>query len=594
MIFKKHLILIFFVFVHLFSAQRFLNLDFEKTNIENLPLKWKISGKNYLYEIDKNIKFSGEKSIKISSNSPDPKEFASFYLSLDADDYIGKELCLNGNIKVLSETNGNAGLWIRVNDSKGKVVSFDNMSNNRINGNSGWKHASIKMKIADSANIITIGGIFKGEGNAWFDDFKLFVDDKEIKDVSLKRKLSYEEIQTLKKYIYPLKSYDPNYSNNEDLKIFSTLIGNSKVVALGEVTHGSSEIFKMKDRIIRYLAQNDGFDIFSIEAAMPESYKVNNYTLKGEGNPEDYIRGMQFWTWRTQEVLNMIKWMKEYNQTAKQKIIFTGFDLQSFLGAVDELERELRKNNITSQKLEELKQLLIDNKRQREIGENLYFNKKAKEEINEIIVQLKNEISKVHFKNENWLLQNIRIIEQYVDLSTSTRDKYMAENIMWIKNNNSNSKIVLWAHNGHIEETGNSVGKYLSDQIGSDYCSFGFLFYSGKYTAKGDNGLTTYTAQESPLGSYEYYLNSLNVPYFILDLKKMKEDNNDKIRWMIEDLEMRKTGAVNHTNEFFQTNLSRDFDFLIFINESSNSMLFKMYIRFPSYSCNTCYHESIE
>ncbi|MCA9622514.1 MAG: erythromycin esterase family protein, partial [Myxococcales bacterium] len=35
--------------------------------------------------------------------------------------------------------------------------------------------------------------------------------------------------------------------------------------------------------------------------------------LKGEGDPVDLIRGMYFWTWRTEEVLAMVEWMRAHN-----------------------------------------------------------------------------------------------------------------------------------------------------------------------------------------------------------------------------------------------------------------------------------------
>ena len=53
-----------------------------------------------------------------------------------------------------------------------------------------------------------------------------------------------------------------------------------------------------------------GFTIFSIEANMPEAYAVNNYVLNGVGDPKQLLQGMYFWTWNTQEVLDMILWMR--------------------------------------------------------------------------------------------------------------------------------------------------------------------------------------------------------------------------------------------------------------------------------------------
>jgi hypothetical protein len=44
---------------------------------------------------------------------------------------------------------------------------------------------------------------------------------------------------------------------------------------------------------------------------------------------------MYFWTWNTEEVLNMILWMREFNRSGKGRIEFTGFDMQTPTVAMD-------------------------------------------------------------------------------------------------------------------------------------------------------------------------------------------------------------------------------------------------------------------
>jgi len=52
--------------------------------------------------------------------------------------------------------------------------------------------------------------------------------------------LTKEQKEYLLKFVHPLNTFEPETNNTEDLKILNQLIGDSKVVALGEVTHGSS------------------------------------------------------------------------------------------------------------------------------------------------------------------------------------------------------------------------------------------------------------------------------------------------------------------------------------------------------------------
>ncbi len=114
-----------------------------------------------------------------------------------------------------------------------------------------------------------------------------------------------------------------------DLQPLERLVGNARIVSLGEATHGSREFFQLKHRMVEFLASQMGFTIFSIEANMPEAYRLNDYVLNGTGDPAALIRGMYFWTWDTEEVLDMVRWMRAFNQSGKGRVQFTGFDMQT-------------------------------------------------------------------------------------------------------------------------------------------------------------------------------------------------------------------------------------------------------------------------
>ena len=128
----------------------------------------------------------------------------------------------------------------------------------------------------------------------------------------------------------------------EDLRKVKAAIGDARIVSLGEATHGTREIFQMKHRFSEFLASELGFTIFSIEANMPEAYRVNDYVLHGKGDPKALLQGMYFWTWNTEEVLEMIEWMRAFNASGKGRIQFTGFDMQTVRVAVEIVEDLLR------------------------------------------------------------------------------------------------------------------------------------------------------------------------------------------------------------------------------------------------------------
>src|ERR1017187_8012638 len=72
----------------------------------------------------------------------------------------------------------------------------------------------------------------------------------------------------------------------KDMEPLKKVVGNARIVSLGEATHGTREFFQLKHRMLEFLATEMGFTIFSIEANMPEAYKLNDYVLNGKGDPK--------------------------------------------------------------------------------------------------------------------------------------------------------------------------------------------------------------------------------------------------------------------------------------------------------------------
>jgi len=201
-----------------------------------------------------------------------------------------------------------------------------------------------------------------------------------------------------------------------------------------------------------------------------------------------------------------------------------------------------------------------------------------KQEIDRLISYLKNSIESSSFQatQKAWLFQTIVIIQQYLEMNNYLwRDKCMADNFLWIKEQNPDSKLVIWAHNGHIQKTNLMMGDHLTQKLGSDYTTFGFLFFDGKFTAAGSKGLTSYNAVQAYPGTLEFLLDKLKEPVFLLDLKKINTDNHKDTEWLKRHIEYRGVGAMGGMqNEFFKRKIIDDFDYLIFIKTSTPSVLF--------------------
>ena len=53
---------------------------------------------------------------------------------------------------------------------------------------------------------------------------------------------------------WPLAGIQPGHSDDRDLQPFAQAIGQARVVALGEQTHGGAEEFLLKTRLVKYLS----------------------------------------------------------------------------------------------------------------------------------------------------------------------------------------------------------------------------------------------------------------------------------------------------------------------------------------------------
>lgn len=148
-------------------------------------------------------------------------------------------------------------------------------------------------------------------------------------------------VQWLAAHAKPLRTVEPT-GDHSDLDFLHDWIGKARIVALGEATHGTREFFQLKHRIFRHLVEREGFTAIAFEAGLPEAMDIDRYIQTGEGDPRSLLAQL-YWTWNTQEVLDLIKWMRTYNADSRhaRKIHFYGFDPR---GVPDARDREMAQN----------------------------------------------------------------------------------------------------------------------------------------------------------------------------------------------------------------------------------------------------------
>ena len=62
-----------------------------------------------------------------------------------------------------------------------------------------------------------------------------------------------------------------------DYDVLLDLIGDSRLVLLGEASHGTHEFYRERARITRRLVEEKGFSGVAVEADWPDAFRVNRW-----------------------------------------------------------------------------------------------------------------------------------------------------------------------------------------------------------------------------------------------------------------------------------------------------------------------------
>jgi erythromycin esterase-like protein len=304
-----------------------LNLDFESIKSDQFePVGWDIFEEGYNVAIDKKVSYSGKYSMRIE---PDPDN--SHYQGSGGVSYLyhgiqdNQRIKVTGFIKNESTNNDSIGLFIGCYTVRGNLVNMTHRK--EFLGTRDWQEYSVELVASKETKYLAFGAIMSGPGKIWVDNVRLFIDDNEVFTQSdiYSYRATRNEINWLKSSIIPIKTVKAE-NGFEDLEPLKQALKDARIIALGENTHGSREVFEMKHRMIEFLTAEMGFNAFAIESYLPEHSLINHYIQTGFGEPRKLLDTLTP-AWNTLEVLQMVQWMNKYNQNAQTKLRFFGFDI---------------------------------------------------------------------------------------------------------------------------------------------------------------------------------------------------------------------------------------------------------------------------
>ena len=262
------------------------------------------------------------------------------------------------------------------------------------------------------------------------------------------------------------------------------------VVALGEATHGNVEFQQLKLDVFKVMVEKYGVRAFALEGDFGGCEAVNRYIHGGDGTTQEAAAAIGFPIYRTEQMEQLIAWMRDYNETAEdgQDLRFYGFDMQRYEYNYRYLLDAAREFSLNT---EDLEKIWDDEKNRFSDAYKPDENAEIFETVKQELIQLNDSLTAKAVHYADVLLQNISIGKVIDDAAAGIvlRDKYMTDNVYWIleqEEARGNHRIFVSAHNGHIEKRhnygtdGKAMGNLLADELGEGYFAIGTDFFKAR------------------------------------------------------------------------------------------------------------------
>ncbi|WP_316528448.1 erythromycin esterase family protein [Kitasatospora brasiliensis] len=354
-------------------------------------------------------------------------------------------------------------------------------------------------------------------------------------------------VRALDKAAHPLRSTEPG-GDTADLRALGAMVGDAKVVGLGEATHGSHEFFAMKERVFRYLVEEKGFTAFALELSWSAGLRIDDYLRTGEGGDARTVAkaALADSPWNREEFVHLIAWMRDYNLRHPGRTVhFLGDDIgaptldDAFFARITDYVGRTDPRALA--RLDGLYTGL------RPIDDYLAYLDKPIAERRENAVRARQALELVQGlpvtdpRAAAWAEQNARSVARTAAFMTvdphdeatlpsfeRLRDEVMAQNITWWRQH-TGQKVLLSAHDDHVGRAAGNPGLYprtqgafLNDTMGRDYLPIGSTFSQGSFLSK-DTALggpwKEFTVRPPAPETNEYTLDQVRYRDFYLDLR---------------------------------------------------------------------------
>jgi erythromycin esterase-like protein len=406
------------------------------------------------------------------------------------------------------------------------------------------------------------------------------------------------------------------FGNLDDYNALEGMVGEAKVVLLGESSHGTQEFYHERAVITKQLIMEHGFNAVAIEGDWPDAYRVNQY-VKGVSYDSsatqslDGFKRFPTWMWCNQEVLSFVTWLHQYNQLrrADKQVGFYGLDLYSLHASMEAVIEYLKKVDPEAAKRAQHRYACFDhfgiNPQNYAYATAFSQTEACENDVIQQLQELKNNSTAYQHLNGRiaadeffFAEQNAKLVknvEKYYRLmfnrdvsSWNLRDRHMMDTLEALDKHlttlNGKAKIVVWAHNSHIGDASATemgtrgefnIGQLARERYGKLAVNIGFTTYTGTVTATSDWDEPGQRRRVRPAlpGSYESLMHDTGLAKFFIKF----DDNDADMQNLLSELRNprleRAIGVVyrpdtERISHYFVASLPDQFDAVVHIDET--------------------------
>lgn len=395
-----------------------------------------------------------------------------------------------------------------------------------------------------------------------------------------------------------------------DLAPLIERIKDSKVVMLGEATHGTHEFYDWRRIISQILIEHHGFDFIAVEGDWPPCQELNSFI--SEENPYSTSRQAlsafhrwPTWMWANAEIAELVEWLQRFNKarTLDRAVGFHGLDVYSLFESMAVTIDRLEKINPFLARRARVLYGCFDRFRQDERKYARSLIEYPEGCLSEVI-QVLNELLSFRLDGlrdrEAALFdarQNARIVRNAEDYyrtmmignedSWNIRDRHMMETLeMLLDHYGPEAKGIVWEHNTHIGDYRATdmlamgqvnIGGLAREKLGEEQVTLvGFGTHQGTVIASHawDGPIETLSVPPGHEGSYEAAFHEACLKTGdSRSLLVMDEDDRDPEAPLSQVLGHRAIGVVydpahERWGNYVPTSLANRYDAFVFIDRS--------------------------